>query len=82
MSEMTVGCYEAKTHLARLLDRVERGEEITITRHGVPVARLVPVDSAIATGRLRAVDALKEFGRGRRLDGISLRELIEEGRRT
>ena len=38
-----VGSYEAKTHLPQLLDRVEQGELITITRHGKPVARLVPV---------------------------------------
>ena len=40
----TVGAYEAKTHLPRLLDRVQRGESLTITRHGRPVARLVPVE--------------------------------------
>jgi prevent-host-death family protein len=38
----TVNVYEAKTHLSQLLARVERGEEITISRHGRPVARLVP----------------------------------------
>ena len=48
-----IGAYEAKTHLPRLLDRVERGESLTITRHGKPVARLVPV----AGERERAQDA-------------------------
>src|SRR5438046_177976 len=38
----TVGAYEAKTHFAQLLDAVEKGEKITITRHRVPVAMLVP----------------------------------------
>ena len=38
-----VGVHEAKTHLSRLLERVERGEEVVISRRGVPVARLVPV---------------------------------------
>ena len=38
-----IGAYQAKTHLPRLLDRVARGESLTITRHGKPVARLVPV---------------------------------------
>jgi len=42
---MTIGAYEAKTHLPRLLDRVERGESLTITRRGRPVARLVPVEA-------------------------------------
>jgi prevent-host-death family protein len=38
----TVGAFEAKTHFAQLLQRVERGEEIVITRRGKEVARLVP----------------------------------------
>jgi prevent-host-death family protein len=42
----TVGTFEAKTHLTRLLDRVAAGEQITITRHGTPIARLVPVKPA------------------------------------
>jgi prevent-host-death family protein len=42
----TVGTFEAKTHLTRLLDRVAAGEQVTITRHGTPVARLVPVKPA------------------------------------
>src|ERR1700690_1024643 len=50
----TVGAFEAKTHLAELLDRVGRGETITITRHGVPAARLVPV--AAVPGKLSHQD--------------------------
>ena len=38
---ITVGAFEAKTHLSRLLDQVAAGEEVTITKHGKPVARLV-----------------------------------------
>ena len=50
----SIGAYEAKTHLPRLLDRVVQGESLTITRHGRPVARLVPVGTMTATvpGRL------------------------------
>jgi prevent-host-death family protein len=44
----TVGSYEAKTHLPRLLERVERGETIIITRHGKAVARLVPATPTAA----------------------------------
>ena len=40
-----IGAYDAKTHLAKLLERVERGEHLTITRHGKPVAQLIPVTS-------------------------------------
>jgi prevent-host-death family protein len=79
MSE--VGAYEAKTHLPKLLDRVAGGEQITITRHGVPVARLVPTEPVPAQSLSEAVAALKAFRQGRRLGDLSLRELIEEGRR-
>ena len=78
----SVGTFEAKTHLSALLEEVERGEEIVITRHGKAVARLVPV--AAAPGRARLADTvarLKVFRRGRRLGDLSVRELIEEGRR-
>lgn len=55
----SVGAYEAKTHLAALLDRVERGESLTITRNGRPVARLVPVDAGAPRPMPRAeADAL------------------------
>ena len=79
MSVTTVGAYEAKTHLPALLAKVERGETVTITRHGRPVARLVPVDVVRPVEEI-IVDlrALREHGR---LDGTTIRELIDEGRR-
>lgn len=43
---MTVSVHEAKTHLSRLLQRIAEGEEVTITRSGHPVARLVPIEDA------------------------------------
>ncbi len=76
-----VGAYEAKTNLPKLLERVAAGEQITITRHGVPVARLVPAGGAAARTPDETVAALREFRRGRRLGDLSLRELIEDGRR-
>jgi prevent-host-death family protein len=77
----TVGTFEAKTHLSALLEQVERGEEITITRHGKAVARLVPV-GAVSRDRLNdTVARLKAFRRGRRLGNLSTKALIEEGRR-
>ena len=48
---ITVGAFEAKTKLSELLDRVERGEEVVITRHGKPIARLVAQDAPARTGR-------------------------------
>ena len=75
-----IGVYEAKTQLPRLLDEVERGESVTITRHGRPVARLVPIRGRRRSVR-EAIEALREFRKSNRLDGLTMRELIEEGRR-
>jgi len=77
----TVGAYEAKTHLPRLLDEVARGETITITKHGVPVAVLAPVPEARRRNVHEVIAALREFRRGITLGGLSIREMIEEGRR-
>ena len=75
-----VGVYEAKTHLARLLEEVEAGESITITRHGKPVARLVPLEGQ-RRSRSETIEAIKEFGKRHTLGGISIRDLINEGRK-
>jgi prevent-host-death family protein len=77
----TVGSYEAKTHLPRLLDQVAQGERITITKHGVPVAQLVPVGDPRQADIASTVEKIKQFRKGKRLDGLTIRELIDEGRR-
>ncbi len=75
-----IGTYEAKTHFAQLMERVEQGERIVITRHGVPVAVLQPVEGRPVLSPEQVISALKTFRRGRRLEGITVRDLIEEGR--
>jgi prevent-host-death family protein len=77
----SVGSYEAKTHLPRLLERVARGERITITKHGVPVAMLVPPATEDRPDVRAAVEAMKAFRKGRSLGGLSIRAMVEEGRR-
>jgi prevent-host-death family protein len=77
----TVGTFEAKTHLSTLLEQVEGGEEITITKHGRAVARLVPVAGVSRERLADTVAQLKRFRRGRRLGDLSAKALIEEGRR-
>jgi prevent-host-death family protein len=78
----TVGSFEAKTHLSQLLERVANGEEFLITRHGKPVARLMPPMAARTAPDVRdAVEAMKQFRKGRKLSVLSIREMIEEGRR-
>ncbi len=62
-----IGLFDAKTHLSALVDRVEKGEEFMITRHGHGVARLVPVRDTQAIPRVDALNALIAFGQGRKL---------------
>jgi prevent-host-death family protein len=75
-----IGAYEAKTHLPALLQRVERGEQFIITRHGRAIARLVPIGRSGPDRRREAVERLMEFSKGRVL-GVPIKQLIEEGRR-
>lgn len=77
----TVGVYEAKTHLPKLLDRVADGEEITITRHGTPVAVLHPPVTTTRPVPHTAIAALRAFRAGHTLGDETIRGLIDEGRR-
>ena len=79
----TIGAYEAKTHLSRLLDRVEKGEGFTITKNGRPVARLVPITEKPQPDIERAIADIFAFRRERAGRGFSvqeIKELINEGR--
>ena len=77
-----VGAYDAKTHFSELLERVAAGEQITITRHGAPVARLVPFRSASSEEERRAaVVAMRQLASRSRLDGLSVKALLAEGRK-
>jgi prevent-host-death family protein len=77
----SIGAFEAKTHLSALLERVERGESFTITRHGRPVARLVPVQARDPERIREAIAAFKELRKGITLGGIPLKELLDEGKK-
>jgi len=68
-----VGAFEAKIHLSNLLDQVERGETVVITRHGKPVARLVPMTCSSMDDRQRAIEQLKELRKGQTLRSIDSR---------
>jgi prevent-host-death family protein len=76
-----VGAYDAKTQFSALLDRVERGEEVRITRHGRPVARLVPDREIDKRAIDKAIAELRAIREGSRLDGLSWKELRDAGRR-
>lgn len=78
----SIGLFEAKTHLSELVARAERGEEVVITRHNKPVARLVPMPAAKADGgdRQQALAELLAAAKGRRLNA-DWKLLRDEGRR-
>jgi prevent-host-death family protein len=78
----SVGLFEAKTHLSELIARAERGEEVIITRHNKPVAKLVPmpVNLPDQAARAAAVQSLLQGARGRQLGG-DWKALRDEGRR-
>lgn len=79
---MEIGAFEAKNTLGNLLDRVEKGEEIVITRRGKPVARLAPIRSEHDVAKARAaIEAIKEMSKGVTLGGLKIKDLIEEGRK-
>jgi prevent-host-death family protein len=78
----TVGVFEAKNRLTALLDEVEGGGEVIITRRGKPVARLVAAELGFNRDKARrAAEGLRMASKGQTLGDLTLRELITEGRR-
>jgi prevent-host-death family protein len=76
----TVGAYEAKTKLPEILSRVERGEHITIARHGTPIAVIVPISAYPRKDPKAAGEAIKAFARSHSRGDFDIRAAIEEGR--
>jgi prevent-host-death family protein len=76
-----VGAFEAKTQLSALLERVARGEEVVITKHGRPVAKLVPAAVHDRERVAETIRKLKELRKNVTLGGLSWQELRDEGRR-
>ena len=75
-----IDAIEAQRQWPALLERLESGEQFTITKYGHAIAHLVPVRRVNTERRREAVERLKEFAKGRTL-GVPVRQLIEEGRR-
>jgi prevent-host-death family protein len=78
---LQIGAFEAKNRLSELLQRVENGEEVTITRHGKPVARLVPAEPFDRERVIKALEDLKRMRKRYRLGGLNLKDLVNEGRK-
>jgi len=79
----TIGAHAARTHFGQVLSEVEQGATIIVTRHGVPVARIVPIrhelkDSAAAIEEYRRFRDEHHVTLG---EGLTIRDLIEDGRR-
>ncbi len=71
---------EARIRFSHMLSRASRGERIIITHRGTPVAVLGPVASVPRQSPEQLLETVREFRRGRRLEGVDIRELIEDGR--
>ena len=77
----TIGAYEAKTHLPKLLDRVAKGERILITRHGTPVAILQPADKEKQIDVAAVIQKMRRLRKSNQLKGLTIKEMIEQGRK-
>lgn len=75
-----VGAFDAKTHFSSLLEQVERGEQIIITKHGRPVAKLVPAETVAKEDVHDAIEELKEFRKNHKLRG-NWKAFRDEGRK-
>jgi prevent-host-death family protein len=78
---MQVSIFDAKNQLSALVAEAERGHEVTITRRGVAVAKLVPVSPGFDREKARrTAEALRRASRGITLGGVGIKALVEEGR--
>jgi prevent-host-death family protein len=78
---MEVPLFDAKNRLSALVAEAEHGREVTITRRGIPVAKLVPIAPGFDRDKARRVaDALRQASRGVTLGGIDIKALVDEGR--
>jgi prevent-host-death family protein len=77
---MDIGAYEAKTRFSQLLERVEKGERITITKHGRAVAQLVPAEPVARRPVAELIAEIREMRKGVRLDGLKIRDMVRDGR--
>jgi len=76
-----IGAFEAKNKLGQLLDWVEAGEEVVITRRGRAVARLVPPRPAVDPNQARnAAEAIRDMSKGVKLGRLKVQDLAAEGR--
>ena len=73
-----IGAYEAKTHLPKLLDRIQKGERFTITKHGRPVAELVPVTRQDPEAVRLTIKRIRSFRETLRKRGVTTQRLLKK----
>lgn len=78
---LTVNSEEINAPLSSLLEQVTKGEQVTITQHGIPIARIVPVSETDRAAVGEVIEQIKEFQKAHRLNGLSIRDMINEGRK-
>jgi prevent-host-death family protein len=78
---ITVGTLEAKTHFSALLERAAAGEEILVTKHGKPFARIVGAKTRDQTAVNSAIERLKQLRKGTTLGELNWKVLRDEGRK-
>ena len=76
-----ISIYDARAKLSELIERVQSGEEVVLTRHGEPVARLVPEKPRGKQSRAAAVTRIRALARRLNIRDVDVRKLIEEDRR-
>ena len=78
---MEIGAYEAKTHLPQILEKVKKGEQFIITKHGVPIAMLTPAEPVKKKDLKAVIEELKGFNKGYTTGGMAIKEMIKKGGR-
>ncbi len=76
-----ISSFEAKTHFSQLLQKVKKGERITILNHNSPIAVIVPFINNEMPNVQETIESLVSFSKGKRLSGIPIKDLIDEGRK-
>lgn len=77
----TIGAFQAKTHFSAILEQVEKGEQVIITKHGRPVAKLIPATGTDRDSIKEAIERMKQFSKSHTLGGLDWKTLRDEGRR-
>ena len=76
-----VSAFEAKTHYSELIKRTQAGEKITIMKHNTPVAVLSPIFTNAKSDTNTMMEDIRVFNKGKKLNGLSIKDLISEGRK-